>query len=112
MTKRKTDAEKAATAAEKAATTGAVKKAPEAKAPEAKAPEAKAPEAKAPEAKAPEAKAPEAKKAKKSGFVVAPGKAITSKKGILASGVEVKPEYIGSQDSFDALVKKKVLVKA
>ena len=87
MTKRKTDAEKAATAAEKAATTGAVKKAPE-------------------------AKAPEAKKAKKSGFVVAPGKAITSKKGILASGVEVKPEYIGSQDSFDALVKKKVLVKA
>ena len=107
MTKRKTDAEKAATAAEKAATTGAVKKAPE-----AKAPEAKAPEAKAPEAKAPEAKAPEAKKAKKSGFVVAPGKAITSKKGILASGVEVKPEYIGSQDSFDALVKKKVLVKA
>jgi hypothetical protein len=83
------------------------------KAPEAKAPEAKAPEAKAPEAKAPEAKAAKTKGPKKGAIIVAAGKSITSKKGILTSEYgEVKPEYVGSQEAFDKLVKKKVLVKA
>ncbi len=50
--------------------------------------------------------------AEKPDWVVAEGKSITSKKGVLAPGNEVKEEYLGGgKKSFDALKKQKIVVK-
>lgn len=46
-------------------------------------------------------------------FTIAEGKALTSKKGILGPGDEVKPEYLpGGQDTIDKFVKSGHIVKA
>jgi len=56
-------------------------------------------------AKAPEVEKPEAS-AKPSGPVIAEGKCITSKRGMLSAGDQVKPDYLaGGQEAFDALRK-------
>lgn len=46
-------------------------------------------------------------------YSIAQGKSVTSKKGILEHGDEIKAEYLGGgQKALDALVKAKVVVKA
>ena len=85
---------------------------PKAEAPKAEAPKAEAPKAEAPKAEAPKAEAPKAP-AKKA-YVVAPGKAVTSLKGMLKEGDEVKVEYLNPIDgkaALDALVEKGSVVK-
>jgi len=71
---------------------------------------AEAPVAEAPVAEAPVAEAPVAE-AKKP-IVVADGRSITSKKGILGPGETVLPEYLSSQEAYDVLLKKKIIGKA
>ena len=61
-------------------------------------------------AEAPVAEAPVAE-AKKP-IVVADGRSITSKKGILGPGETVLPEYLSSQEAYDVLLKKKIIGKA
>lgn len=59
---------------------------------------------------APETAAPEAPE-----FYVAPGKAITSLKGILSgeNADEIKPEYLaGGKDAFEALRKSKHILRS
>ena len=81
----------------------------------------KAPETKeAPKPSDGDNKAPETKEAvqnteskRKGVFVVANGKSLTSKKGILVSGQEVKGKFFaGGQSTVDDLVKKGFIVKA
>jgi hypothetical protein len=45
------------------------------------------------------------------GWIVAAGKSITSKKGILDAGDKVEPEYLNSQASFDHMVELGFIVK-
>ena len=72
--------------------------APEKKAPEKKAPEKKAPEKKAPEKKAPVALPP---------FTVAKGKALTSKRGIIADGAEIRADDLaGGKEALADWVKR------
>ena len=50
--------------------------------------------------------------AEKPDWVVAEGKSITSKKGILAPGDKVKVAYLsGGEKSFESLKKQKIVVK-
>jgi len=88
-------------------------KEPEAKEPEAKEPEAKEPEAKEPEAKEPEAKEPEAKELKKAlKIYVKKGKAITTKRGILSDGDEIKESDIhNGEKELERLLKSGYLEK-
>lgn len=69
--------------------------------------------AEAAEAKKLEDKANAKAAAKKPPFSVAKGKAITSKRGVLAEGDEIKAEYLpGGDDAIKAFVKSGHVVKA
>lgn len=58
-------------------------------------------------------KTAEPAKSKKPAFCVAEGKAITSKRGILACGAEVTAaDLAGGQEALDTLVEKKYIVKS
>jgi len=59
-----------------------------------------------------EAEAKAKAEAKKKGFFIAEGKSMTSKKGILAPGAEVKPEFVsGGQETIDFHVKRGTIVE-
>jgi hypothetical protein len=46
-------------------------------------------------------------------YSIAEGMSVTTKKGMLSHGDEIKAEYLGGgQDALDSLVKRKVVVKA
>lgn len=82
-------------------------------APKGADPEVKA-EAEKPKAEAPK-KAEDApvQAAPKFAHTVAPGRAVTSKKGILKAGGEVKAEWLGGgEESLKRLVSKKIVIKA
>lgn len=56
-----------------------------------------------------EVKKPEAKKV---AYVVSEGKAITTKRGLLSEGKEIKAEWIGGgEDAFKKLIADKYIVK-
>ena len=65
------------------------------------------------EAKAAEAEKAKAAEVKKPPFSIAKGKAITTKRGILSDGDEIKAEDLnGGQKAIDAFVKTKHIIKA
>lgn len=56
---------------------------------------------------------PEDEEVAKPPYYVADGKAITTKKGVLDAGCEVKAQMLfGDEDALKALVKKKVVIKS
>lgn len=66
----------------------------------------------APKAEAPKPPEP-VQVAPKFAYTVAPGRAVTSKKGILKAGGEVKAEWLGGgEESLKRLVDKKIVIKA